>query len=72
MLTRSERSKTLLKAHLPAGLLSFAYTLKDRNLIKPPPLTPRVRRQLVEVYRGDILRLQELIDRDLSSWLDEE
>jgi len=43
-----------------------------RNLVlsKPPPLSPRVRRQLIEVYQEDILELQNLIDRDLSRWLE--
>jgi len=42
--------------------------MKNVNLSKPP-LPSDVRAQLVEAYREDILRLQELIDRDLSAWL---
>jgi hypothetical protein len=34
-----------------------------------PPLDPEVRAGLVEGYREDVLRLQELIGRDLSAWL---
>jgi len=30
---------------------------------------PRLRRQLTEEYREDILKLQDLIRRDLSHWL---
>lgn len=33
------------------------------------PLSLAERKQLVEYYREDILKLQDLIDRDLSSWL---
>lgn len=33
------------------------------------PLSPDVRKQLVEFYREDVLKLQDLIGRDLSSWL---
>jgi len=42
--------------------------LKNRNLVKPP-LPPRVRNWLIRLYRDDILRLQDLIQRDLSQWL---
>jgi len=62
-----------LKLYLPSELrwrLSRIHDrLKTRNLIKPPPVQPRVRQQLIEVYREDILKLQELIRRDLSGWL---
>ena len=36
---------------------------------KSQPLSPEVRKEFIEVYREDILKLQELIDRDLSQWL---
>lgn len=36
-----------------------------------PPLLPDVRRTLQESFREDILRLQDLLDRDLSRWLAE-
>lgn len=34
-----------------------------------PRLTPTARSQLVELYRQDVLHLQSVIGRDLSSWL---
>ena len=36
---------------------------------KAMPLTDADRQKLIDLYREDILQLQELIDRDLSSWL---
>jgi len=42
--------------------------MKNVNLEKPP-LEPDVRERLMAAYRDDILRLQKLIDRDLSAWL---
>lgn len=36
---------------------------------KTAPLSPEERQQLLELYREDILRLQDLLQRDLSSWL---
>ncbi|NBB75270.1 MAG: sulfotransferase [Bacteroidetes bacterium] len=42
--------------------------MKNVNLEKPP-LEPDVRERLTAAYRDDVLRLQDLIDRDLSAWL---
>jgi len=41
-----------------------------RNM-RRPPLPDEVRADLRDLYREDILRLQELIDRDLSPWLED-
>lgn len=35
------------------------------------PISLELRRQLMEVYRDDTLQLQELIQRDLTSWLED-
>ena len=43
--------------------------IKGRIFVKAPPLEPAVRRELVEAYREDVLRLEDLIGRDLSAWL---
>ena len=69
LLTRPQRIKAVLQPHLPAGVLRLASDLRDRNLAKPQ-LAPEVRRQMIEMYREDILKLQDLIDRDLSKWLE--
>ncbi len=62
--------KAIGKAILPVEFRQrVKERLVDRNLTKPAPLNPEVRRQLMDVFRPDILRLQELIDRDLSLWL---
>jgi len=39
------------------------------NLAPPPPLDPEIRARLTADYREDILKLQDLIGRDLSHWL---
>jgi hypothetical protein len=39
---------------------------------KPPPMPEETRRELIEYYREDVLKLQDLIGRDLSGWLDGE
>lgn len=43
--------------------------MKNVNLTKPP-LSPAARARLVDTYRDDVLRLQELVGRDLSAWLE--
>jgi hypothetical protein len=43
--------------------------LKNQNLVKPK-LSPELHRELMQLYRDDILQLQELIQQDLSGWLD--
>jgi hypothetical protein len=61
--------KTILKTFFPAKLRRhIRNNLMNRNLVKLP-LSPALRRQLIDVYREDILKLQELIQRDLSLWL---
>jgi sulfotransferase family protein len=73
-LRRPSSVKHALKVYLPSRLrwrLSKVFDdLKTRNQLDPPALQPEVRRQLVGVYREDILKVQELIRRDLSDWLE--
>ena len=44
-------------------------TLTDINTKPKPELQPEIRRKLIEEYQQDILKLQDLIQRDLSQWL---
>ncbi len=44
-------------------------SLRRLNLQSPPPIPEEVRRTLTAEYREDILKLQDLIDRDLSHWI---
>jgi hypothetical protein len=39
------------------------------NQVPIPPLNPQVRNKLTEELRGDIVRIQDLIGRDLKHWL---
>ncbi len=61
--------RRLLPVSLYQTALTFLEMWRDRQLIKPP-LSPEIRRKLVAVYKEDILQLQELIQRDLSKWLE--
>jgi hypothetical protein len=62
----SALNAALLERLLPAGARHY---IRSRILDKPPPLPTEVRRQLTGGYREDILKLQGLIGRDLSPWL---
>jgi hypothetical protein len=69
LLTLSRRLNTLIptiRTCLPSGLRRY---IKIQVWIEPPRLSSQVRGRLVGEYREDILRLEELIQRDLSGWL---
>ena len=59
--------KRLLPRTLRATLRENAVQQLQKNLVKPS-LDPDVRVMLREGFRADILKLQELIGRDLSRW----
>ena len=65
--TFTARNPVLVERVLPARLRGY---VKSRLFAKPPPFPPEVREELIEGYREDILRLQDLIGRDLSVWLE--
>jgi hypothetical protein len=57
----------------PARVRALAMRTRNRLLAEDKPtLAVDLRRKLVAVYRDDILQLQDLLHRDLSSWLDVE
>ncbi len=62
--------KTPFKLFLSSKMReNIIVNLNNKNLIKPQ-ISPAARIQLAKMYREDILKLQELIERDLSSWLE--
>lgn len=62
--------RSTIKAVVPAGARSqVAQKIKMWNLGDKPVLAPEMRRELTDYFRADILQLQTLIDRDISSWL---
>lgn len=68
-LTEPRLTKNLLKPLIPARWARrIGDHLRERNLTKPP-LPQKIRRQLIEIYREDILKLQDMLQRDLSHWL---
>lgn len=62
--------KTALRSVLPERVYQKAAEAVLRWNQAKPTLSPRVRRELTQLYRDDILLLQDLIGRDLSHWLE--
>jgi len=63
------------KRHLPKRIRWHSQKLKDlidrvasANRVAPPPVPQAVRAALLEEYRDDILRLGDLLRKDLSHW----
>ncbi|MDE5076022.1 MAG: sulfotransferase [Trichodesmium sp. St5_bin2_1] len=61
--------KFFLPKKLRQGISLTLYKENIKNGFKPPLLSDNVREELIEVYRDDIWKLQDLINRDLSMWL---
>jgi hypothetical protein len=75
MLRTTDTTVGVLRKVFPPTSRLFPFVFKARQavqsrvLTEPPPIDPAVRKGLIEGYREDILKLQELIGRDLSVWL---
>jgi hypothetical protein len=71
-LQRLRQVRPIAERFLPTALqqrvLRVASNIHNQNLAKPK-LSPEVRMKLVEGYREDTLKLQDLIQRDLTPWL---
>jgi hypothetical protein len=68
LLVKPNPLKKTLQPLLPARFYRFATSIRDRNLTKPV-LSQSLRDHLIGIFRDDILRLQDLIERDLTGWL---
>ena len=50
-------------------VLKVRRAVQSQVLTEPPPIDPGIRAELIRWYKEDILKLQDLIRRDLSAWL---
>jgi len=57
------------KAVFPESVQEMLKQVQQQNLKVPPKFPPDLRAQLLKVYREDMLKLEGLLDRDLSIWL---
>jgi hypothetical protein len=64
--------KPVVPAAVRLGASELLNRLQRRAFTKPPPLEPVARAELMGIYREDILKLQDLLQRDLSPWLKEQ
>lgn len=70
LFTKDNVLKSLVKPLLPKQLRrNIADTAISQNLGSKPILSSETRDRLCQLYREDILQLQDLIERDLSAWL---
>lgn len=63
--------KSILKPFVPERIRrTMIVGLKNRRKLETaPPLTPEIHQYLLKIYQEDVLKLQDLIARDLSKWL---
>ncbi|HLO14112.1 MAG TPA: sulfotransferase [Anaerolineales bacterium] len=57
------------KAVFPQGVQERLKQVQQQNLKTPPKFPPELRAKLLDVYREDIYKVEELLGRDLSIWL---
>lgn len=70
LLTRKSAALSVIKPLLPLDFRrNIRYKLINQNLRRYPPMSDVTRRRLIDFYREDVLKLQSLIERDLSAWL---
>ena len=70
LFTKKNPIKSLVKPLLPKSLReNILENVTKSNLGAKPTLSPEMRQKLISIYREDILKLQDLIQKDLSRWL---
>lgn len=70
LIRRGNPLKRFIQSIATRGLRKkLAHSLLDSNLQASPRLDPAIRQKVTDLYRADILVLQDLIQRDLSGWL---
>ena len=68
--SRKNSIRTVIQSVIPHNLRhTVAKQIKQWNVGKKPSLDVGTRAYLKALYRDDILRLQDMIDKDLSAWL---
>jgi hypothetical protein len=64
---------TTVRPFIPEKTVDNIYNLytnmRNKTLDKPPELPPDIRHKLLELYRDDILKLQDTLQQDFSMWL---
>ena len=66
---KHRRSTHIFKPFVPTSVRRIYQNLREKNMKKAPPLSDKIRQQLGNLFRSDILQLQELLCGDLSHWI---
>jgi len=69
-LTKQHPLKEWLKRLIPEQFGHKLISGLQPRLVSRPKLSPEIRARLIDDFRDDILLLQDLIQRDLSAWLE--
>jgi hypothetical protein len=70
LITRRLRIKEVIKRVVPISWLRLVREwVLQRNVARVPEMRPETRRRLQELFREDVVYIQELTGRDLSHWL---
>ena len=59
----------MVKSVFPERMHQLAKRVQQQNLTAAPKLPPDLRLRLLDFYREDICKLEQLLDKDLSIWL---
>ena len=66
--TSSGLLRARLRPFLPVGMRDAIFDLLPMERVDRP-LDPEIRSELIALFRDDVLKLQDWMDRDLSAWL---
>jgi len=68
----NDRRLRRLRPYIPVPFRSALKRVQQASLREPPALNDAIRARFIELFREDILRLQDLLNMDLSDWLKRE
>ena len=67
-ISNNEKLKRVIRTYFPFEIVSTLKNIKDKNLKKSPQLTRDQRIESIKLVKEDILKVEKLIQRDLSAW----
>lgn len=70
LITAAQPIRDAVVPWVPNTVVDWVTRIKNQNL-KKPEMDPAVRARLVDTFRPHVHRLEVLLDRDLSHWLEE-
>lgn len=71
VLTAHFPGKEMIRRLAPSATRRFRARLVNMNMRRPPAMKPEVRARLADAFREDVQMLSQLLNRDVTGWLDE-